>query len=75
MKTLSSLTIIDDKNVRGVIAPAKALPKKLLGDVIDFIELSSAAAIKETESRIREADRAHSWIPLREVVRRAKRVK
>ena len=47
----------------------------MLEDIIDFIELSSPAAIKETEARIREADHANSWIPLHEVMRRAKRAK
>ena len=75
MKIPSSLTIINDKNVRGVIAPARTLSKKMLEDIIDLIELSTPSAIKETEARIREADRNNSWIPFHEVVRRAKRAK
>lgn len=61
------LTIIDDKNLRGVIAPSKVFSKELLEDVIDFIELSSSESIKETEGRVEEADRNNSWMSLKEV--------
>ena len=63
----SPLTIIDDKNLRGVIAPSKVFSKELLEDVIDFIELSTPESIKETEDRIAEADRDNSWMSLEEV--------
>jgi len=61
------LTIIDDKNLRGVIAPSKVFSKELLEDVIDFIELSTPESIKETEDRVEEADRNNSWMSLKEV--------
>ena len=67
------LTIIDDKNIRGVLAPSKVLSKKLLEDIVDFLEWSSPEAIRETEKRIREADRENSWIPGKEVERRLKK--
>ncbi len=67
------LTIIDDKNIRGVLAPSKVLSKKLLEDIVDFLEWSSPEAIKETEKRIREADRENSWILGKEVERRLKK--
>lgn len=70
MKISSSLTIINDKNMRGVIAPARTLSKKMLEDIIDFIELSSPAAVKETDARLKEADRGNLWIPAKEVERR-----
>lgn len=63
----SPLTIINDKNLRGVIAPSKIFSKELLEDVIDFIELSSSESIKETEERIVEANRDNSWMSLKEV--------
>lgn len=62
-----ALTIIDNNNLRGVLAPSKVLPKKTLEDIIDFIELSSDAVKKETASRLKVADRARSWIPLQKV--------
>lgn len=67
-----SLTIIDDKNFRGILAPSSIVSKKMLVDLIDFIELSTIAEIRETESRIKEADRNNSWIPGKEVERRLK---
>ena len=59
----TSLTIVNDKNLRGVLAPTKLVPKAVLEDLIDIIEWSSPEAVRETERRIREADRANSWIP------------
>ena len=67
------LTIIDDKNIRGVLAPSKVLSKKLLEDIVDFLEWSSPEAIRETEKRVREADRENSWIPGKEIERRLKK--
>jgi len=71
--TKSSITIIDEKNLRGVLAPPNVLSKKLLEDIIDFIELSSPESIRETEERITEADHGNSWILAKEVERRLKR--
>jgi hypothetical protein len=64
------LIIIDEKNLRGVLAPSKVISKELLEDIIDLIEWSSPEAIRETEQRVREADRKKSWIPWKEVERR-----
>ena len=72
MKT-PSLTIIDDENVRGVIAPKRLVSKEVLEDIIDLVELSVPAAAKETERRIRDADRKNSWIPFEKVYARLKR--
>lgn len=69
------LTIIDDKNLRGVIAPSKVLTKELLEDIIDFIEWSTPESIRETEERIAEADREKSWMSLEEVRKLAKKAK
>ena len=70
-----SLTIIDDKSLRGVIGPTKVISKELLEDIIDLIEWSTPEAIKETEERVAEADRNNSWIPWNEVKKSAKRAK
>lgn len=67
------LTIVDGKNIRGVLAPSKVLSKKLLEDIVDFLEWSSPEAIRETEKRVREADRENSWIPGKEIERRLKK--
>lgn len=71
----SSLTIIDEKNLRGVLAPPEVLTKELLEDIVDLIEWSSPEAIKETEERVAEADRKKSWISWKEVKKSAKRAK
>ncbi len=57
------LTIVDDKNMRGVLAPAGAMSKSVLEDVIDFIELSDRRIVRETKMLVRQADRDGSWIP------------
>ena len=61
------LTIIDNDILRGIVAPAKSLSKKLLYDVIDFIALSSQESAKETDERITEADQDNSWQTLDDV--------
>lgn len=63
MNLSKTFTVVDDKNIRGVLAPAKLLSKKVLEDLIDFIEFSSPESVKKTEQLIRQADRAKSWIP------------
>ena len=68
----TSLTIINDRQLRGVLAPAHSVSKEVLEDIIDLIEWSSPKAVKESERRIREADRKNSWIPLEKVYRHAK---
>ena len=70
MSNLSSVTIIDDKELRGVLAPKKLLSKRLLEDMVDLIKASSPEEIKETERLIREADSDNSWIPGKEIEKR-----
>ena len=67
MKQTSSITIIDDKNIRGVVAPTKQMSRRLLEDIVDLIELSSSKIASDTVARIREADRENSWIPLSKI--------
>jgi len=67
MAKSDSITIIDDKNIRGVVASAKYMPKELLEDIIDLIELSSKGVMRETVKRIRKADKENSWIPLSKI--------
>jgi hypothetical protein len=55
------LTVIDNSTLRGILAPAHTFSKKLLRDVIDFIELSNPQSIDETDQRIDEADKNNSW--------------
>ena len=67
----ATLTIINDNNLRGVIAPAAELSEETLTDLIDFIEMTSPASIADSERLIAEAERDNSWIPLEEVRRKA----
>lgn len=62
-----TITIIDDKNIRGIVGSAKTISKELLEDMIDLIELSSDEVTQETNKRIAEADKKRSWISLGEM--------
>jgi hypothetical protein len=71
----SQLTIIDDKNLRGVLAPSSLVSKEVFEDIIDLIELSSPTVAKETEKRLKEAHRKNSWVPFAKVYARAKKAR
>lgn len=65
-----TLTVIDNKSMRGVVAPAADLSREVLENVLDLIELSSKKEARKTASRLRSADRAHSWVPLATIQRK-----
>lgn len=67
MKKTSKITVVDNENLRGVLAPAGVLSKKVLEDMVDFIELSSEASAQQSADRIEEADKKKSWLKLSEV--------
>ena len=69
---MKTLTIIDSKGVRGVVAPAADLSRELLEDILDLVELSSKKEARKTESRLKSADRSESWKPLSSVIKPAK---
>ena len=73
MSKALSLTIIDERNLRGVLGPPGIITKELLEDLIDFIELSAPAVVKDLEARMAEADRKNSWLSAEEVERRLKK--
>ena len=75
MTKASDITVIDDKNLRGVVAARGRISKDTLEDIIDLIELSSPESIEEDDRRIAEADKANSWIPYAEVKKRARRAR
>lgn len=75
MSKMSDITIIDDKNLRGVVAARGRISKDMLEDIVDIIELSSPESIAQDERRIKEADKSDSWIPYAEVKKRAKRAR
>ena len=68
----SSVTVIDDGKLRGVVAPARFVSKETLEDLIDMVEISTPEEIRETERRIREADTENSWIPSEKIEKRIK---
>ena len=41
MEKSSTITIIDEKNLRGVLAPPEIVSKETLENLVDFIELSN----------------------------------
>src|SRR3990167_3603050 len=61
----SDITIIDDKNLRGIVGPSSSISKAMLVDLVDFIELSTAESVAKENRLIREADGEISWIPLK----------
>src|SRR3989344_5758541 len=71
----SDITIIDDKNLRGIVAARGRISKSMLEDIIDLIELSSPESVAEDDRRIKEADDTGSWIPFEEVKKRAKKTR
>lgn len=75
MAQQDQITVINNKTLRGVLAPARVLSKKTLEDLVDFIELSSEKSAKDTAKRIREADKNKSWIPLEKVAKEVRKRK
>ena len=71
----NSITIINDKNLRGIVASASVISKEMLEDFIDVVEMSEPAFVKEMEILLKKADRDKSWIPFEKVVRRAKKAR
>jgi len=63
----SIITIINNKDLRGVLAPAGVFSKKVLEDMVDFIELSSEKSSKESAILIHGADTKKSWSTLEDV--------
>lgn len=70
MATSSGVTVIDEKALRGVLAPPTVISKALLEDLVDFIELSSPRVVKALEARKADADRKRSWLTAEDVQRR-----
>ena len=64
MSKLPSVTIINSNSMRGVIAPADVISKKVLEDMVDFFELSSPTARQETDEQIAVADNDKSWMSM-----------
>ncbi|MAG29209.1 hypothetical protein CL632_03670 [bacterium] len=66
-----SVTIINNDHIRGVLAPSGVISKKLLEDMVDFLELSSPELMRETEELESEADAEQSWLSLEEMRKRS----
>lgn len=81
----SPITIIDDGNLRGIVAPASVISKEMLEDFIDDIEYADPKTVARVERSFngarltdgralrKEADRNNSWIPFEKVEQRAKK--
>lgn len=41
----SLVTIIDDENLRGLVAPASLISREMLGDIVDLIEYSDSKVV------------------------------
>lgn len=55
MEKLLPLTIVNDKNLRGVLAPAKTLSKELLEDILDLILYSKPKVAAEINRDFKKA--------------------
>lgn len=67
MKKAPKITIINNEDMRGILAPAAALSKKTLDDIVDFVELSSEESAQESAMLVKDADTKKSWATLNEV--------
>lgn len=67
MLKMPLVTIVNNDDIRGVIAPADVISKKLLEDMVDFFELSSSVSSHETDELIAGADKEETWMPLDQV--------
>ena len=67
----SSITIINDENMRGIIAPSSAISKRMFEDFVDFFELSTPEEVAKEDRLIKEADRNNSWIPFEATKKRS----
>lgn len=61
MSKASPLTVIDERHLRGVLAPPSVITKGPLEDIVDFITLSTPDVAHAIEARVAEADRKRSW--------------
>ena len=51
----SSITVINDKNVRGIIAPSSALSEEMLEDLIDLVEMSDTKFVANVNRGFKKA--------------------
>lgn len=45
----STITIIDDKNLRGIVAPSSLVSREMLEDIVDLIEYSNPKVVERIE--------------------------
>lgn len=67
MSKVPLVTVVNNNHIRGVLASADIISKKLLEDMVDFFELSSLESSQETDELIAAADKEQSWMPLGKV--------
>ena len=70
-----SITIINDANMRGVIAPSSTISREMLEDFVDFFELSTPEEVAREDRLIKEADRDNSWVPFEAPKKRARKAR
>jgi len=65
-KTLP-FTIVNNKHIRGILAPAELFSQKMLEDIIDFVELSTKSSIAESDFLVKDGNQKDSWVELSKV--------
>ena len=56
-KLSSSIILVDDNNLRGVIAPSEFLTKEILEDLVDLILYSNSKVVDEINNDFRKAEK------------------
>lgn len=63
-----SVTVINDENFRGVIAPASVLSQEMLEDLVDIVEYSRPGAIARVNSAFKKTGKLTEGRKLRKEV-------
>ena len=53
----SSLTVVDNENIRGVLASPKIMTKELLEDILDLIKYSQPKIVAKINQRFKKAEK------------------
>jgi len=51
----SSITIIDDKNLRGIVAPASIISKEMLEDFVDLVGYANPTVVARVNNNFKKA--------------------
>jgi len=61
----SSITVINDTNIRGIIAPVSAISEEMLENLIDLVEMSDPKFVASVNRSFKKAKKRHDGPGLR----------